>query len=75
LPACCWRPCDWITSTPSTEVEISGDSSILLILRPGKILTREPFEASYINRDLSLDPTLRGMLAEQQSGHAGVAAR
>ena len=53
-------------------VKISGDSSILLILRPGKILTREPFEAAYINRDLSLDPTLRRILADQQSGHAEI---
>ncbi|MRT31129.1 sensor domain-containing diguanylate cyclase [Herbaspirillum sp. CAH-3] len=50
-------------------VEIGRDSSILLLLRPGKVLTRQPFEPAFINRDLSLDPVIGEVLASQGSGH------
>lgn len=54
------------------SMEIGRDSSILLILRPGLILTRQPFEPDYINRDLSQDPTLRELLRGPSSGHAEI---
>lgn len=50
-------------------VEISPDSSISLILRPGKVLTRRPFDPAFINRDLSLDPAIGKLLAGAESGH------
>ncbi|MGC8049997.1 sensor domain-containing diguanylate cyclase, partial [Salmonella enterica] len=50
-------------------VEIGRDSSILLLLRPGKVLTRQPFDPAFINRDLSLDPVIGEALASPTSGH------
>ncbi|AYR25710.1 sensor domain-containing diguanylate cyclase [Herbaspirillum rubrisubalbicans] len=53
-------------------VDLGHNSSILLVLRPGIILTRQPFEPDYINRDLSQDPNLHELLTGQPSGHAEI---
>lgn len=50
-------------------VEIGRDSSILLVLLPGTVLTRQPFIPAFINRDLSQDPAVGQVLASRQSGH------
>lgn len=53
-------------------VDIGRNSSILLILRPGIVLTRQPFEPAYISRDLNQEQGMRAVLASQQSGHAEI---
>ncbi|MBG7621106.1 GGDEF domain-containing protein [Herbaspirillum sp. AP02] len=53
-------------------VDIGKSSSILLVLRPGTVLTRQPFESDYIGRDITADAGIRQLLDGRASGHAEI---